>query len=73
MPRLQITVSDTLHAKLMAIAERDSPGAPNLSAAGLRLLALGIEQEEAMRPLEPRAPTSAEAKGKGRLPRPGGA
>ena len=66
MPRLQITVSDVLHAKLLTIAERDSPGAPNLSATGLRLLALGVEQEEAVRPPAP------EPKKKGRIPQGGG-
>ena len=51
MPRLQITVSPALQDEIKAIAERDAPGAPNLSATGLRLLALGVAQEKAVRPL----------------------
>lgn len=51
MPRLAITVSEALLVDLDAIAERDAPGAPNRSATGLRLLALGIAEEKRLRPI----------------------
>lgn len=54
MPKVAITVSESLLADLDAIAERDAPGAPNRSATGLRLLAQGIAEEKRIRPLEHR-------------------
>lgn len=72
MPKVAISMSPAFHARLTALAERDAPGAPNLSATGLRLLVLGTEREEALRPLpEPAGePASAQPNEPLALPKP---
>ena len=59
MPRLNLTISEALSADIDVLAERDSPGAPNRSATAVRLLARGIAEEKALRPLGS-VPTAAE-------------
>ncbi len=45
MRRMSLTVSDAMFARLSALAERDAPGAPNLTATAVRMIAGGLRTE----------------------------